>query len=147
MTLYTDDEADVVHQFAWDVHDKGGNGYLSFSAARAVLDRVAPAIAARALREAADAMLPPYNCELRYDGTEDPETARWVGYCADTDSSLRARADEIEKVAWCGECVGNRPIVDEFEDQVGFEEQAREVWVTALDCGHSIEWPLKGRRP
>jgi hypothetical protein len=47
---------------------------------------------AAALEAAADDHLPPLNCELRYDGTEDPETARWVAACFEFDRYLRDRA-------------------------------------------------------
>ena len=39
---------------------------------------------------------------------------------------------------WCPTCEAPSEIVDQFEDQVGYEEQARTVWVIALNCGHSI---------
>ena len=39
---------------------------------------------------------------------------------------------------WCGKCYAPTEIADEFDDQIGFEEQARFVRVVALLCGHEI---------
>lgn len=47
---------------------------------------------------------------------------------------------------WCFECNGPADVVDEFEDQVGYEEQARPVWVRAFDCGHTEDQPIPRRR-
>ena|SRR5690625_1268385 len=62
----------------------------------AVLGVVEPALRAEALRDAADAHLPPINCELLPDGREDPETAAYVEFCRDLDQWLRDRADDEE---------------------------------------------------
>jgi hypothetical protein len=50
MSAYTDDEIDAVHQFAWDNRD-GIPGTGSSNGARRLLDKIAPAIAARAWDE------------------------------------------------------------------------------------------------
>lgn len=47
---------------------------------------------------------------------------------------------------WCETCLMHIPVVDEFDDQVGYEEQAREVRVTALVCGHDIVREVRRRR-
>ena len=39
---------------------------------------------------------------------------------------------------WCPECDAPAAVVDEFDEQVGFEERARPVRVIALDCGDEI---------
>ncbi len=46
---------------------------------------------------------------------------------------------------WCGECESGVYIVEEFEEQEGFEEKARRVWVIALSCGHQIVQYIRGR--
>lgn len=46
---------------------------------------------------------------------------------------------------WCEDCEAGVEIADQFDDQLGFEEQARDVKVTALSCGHDIVRDMKGR--
>lgn len=41
----------------------------------------------------------------------------------------------------CSECNAPEVIVEKFDDQIGFEEQARPVVVTVLACGHEIVRP------
>ena len=41
----------------------------------------------------------------------------------------------------CRECGDLCLVVEAFEDQTGFEEQARPVVVTVLSCGHEIVTP------
>ena len=56
MTMhYAADEIRAVHEFAWQNRDQV-KGFGSVEAAHRLLDAVAPAIAARALREYADAL-------------------------------------------------------------------------------------------
>jgi hypothetical protein len=38
----------------------------------------------------------------------------------------------------CPECNAPRVLVEEFDEQIGVEEQARPVRVTVLACGHEI---------
>lgn len=57
------------------------------------LDRVK----AEAVRVARDAIMPPVNCELRYDGTEDPGAAEYVGIMHEVHDRLSDLADRIEK--------------------------------------------------
>ena len=45
---------------------------------------------------------------------------------------------------WCPECGCAVPVVEEFDEQVGHEEKARDVRVTRLDCGHEVVRPRKG---
>ena len=47
----------------------------------------------------------------------------------------------VPSYAWCETCLMHVPVIDEFDEQIGFEERAREVCVTALDCGHDIARP------
>jgi hypothetical protein len=44
---------------------------------------------------------------------------------------------------WCAPCAGPRDVVDEFDDQAGVEEQARDVHVRSLDCGHDEVTPIR----
>ena len=44
---------------------------------------------------------------------------------------------------YCQQCDIQQPVVDEFDDEIGYEEQARPVRVVALDCGHDIVKELK----
>lgn len=37
---------------------------------------------------------------------------------------------------WCPECGCAVPVVEEFDEQIGYEEKARDVRVTRLECGH-----------
>lgn len=46
-----------------------------------------------------------------------------------------------EDVDRCPVCNAPEVLVERFEDQVGFEEQARPVVVTVLGCGHEIVTP------
>ena len=48
----------------------------------------------------------------------------------------RQPIDDMTGWALCPECSNVEPILDEFEDQEGFEEKARRVWVKHLACGH-----------
>ena len=43
----------------------------------------------------------------------------------------------------CRECGAPETIVDEFDDQIGFEEQARSVHVVILACGHELVTPAR----
>lgn len=45
------------------------------------------------------------------------------------------------RTVWCNGCGGPSDVVDESDEQVGFEERAREVRVTRLGCGHEIVRP------
>ena len=47
--------------------------------------------------------------------------------------------------AWCESCGGFRVVVEESDEQIGHEEQAREVRVMHLDCGHSRALRWTGR--
>jgi hypothetical protein len=49
----------------------------------------------------------------------------------------------LAETRFCEECDGARTVMDEFDDQIGYEEQARPVRVTALDCGHDIVKELR----
>lgn len=42
---------------------------------------------------------------------------------------------------WCERCESPHQIVDEFDDEDGFEGQARPMHVVALHCGHEIVTP------
>ena len=44
----------------------------------------------------------------------------------------------MTEMRFCEHCDLQQPVVDEFDDQIGYEEQARPVRVVALDCGHDI---------
>lgn len=77
------------------------------------------------------------------------ECDRWIatyvigaGWCPDLGPLGRAEV----RLDWCPECEEPTAIEDEFDDQSGFEERAVDVRVIALGCGHSISWPLRGRR-
>jgi hypothetical protein len=53
----------------------------------------------------------------------------------------------VLRLEWCEECDDSSTIVDDREEEVGFEEQARRVWVIGLSCGHEIvlrEGPVGG---
>ena len=84
MTAYTDDDVDAACDALWDAHDTTYHRHASECCieagkyARAVLTAVAPAIAARTLREAADAY------EAWYGVGHDPG-GPW----------LRARAEQV----------------------------------------------------
>lgn len=41
----------------------------------------------------------------------------------------------------CRTCNDLSLVLESFEDQIGFEEQARPVVVTVLGCGHEIVTP------
>jgi hypothetical protein len=45
--------------------------------------------------------------------------------------------------AYCDTCKVSVPVRDQFDDEVGYEEQARPVRVIELDCEHDIVIPLK----
>ena len=47
------------------------------------------------------------------------------------------------RLEWCEDCDDSAVIVDEFDEQEGFEEQARPIHVIALGCGHQIVRYLK----
>lgn len=57
------------------------------------------------------------------------------------------RTDPPGKDESCEHCGPAVPIVDEFDDQIGFEEQARPVHVVALLCGHEIVTPTTWGSP
>ena len=63
----------------------------------------------------------------------------------DVDRECPIHGDATEKFEWCAECEDGVEIADQFDDQLGFEEQARDVKVTALSCGHDIVRDMKGR--
>lgn len=46
---------------------------------------------------------------------------------------------------WCQECGAKVPVGEVFDEQLGFEEQAREVVVTRLVCGHELVRDSRGR--
>lgn len=43
---------------------------------------------------------------------------------------------------WCQTCGCAVAIVEESDEQIGYEERARPVRVMFLDCGHEIVTPL-----
>lgn len=86
---YADAEIEAVHEFAWQNRDQV-KGFGSANAARRLLNRIAPAIAARALREAAAAIEPTITMG-RY-----PEESAALHEREIIAESLRDRADEIE---------------------------------------------------
>lgn len=43
----------------------------------------------------------------------------------------------------CPTCGQWADVEEEHEEQVGYEEQARPIWVIDLSCGHSIEIRLR----
>lgn len=63
----------------------------------------------------------------------------------DVDRECPVHGDATEKFEWCTKCEDGVEIADQFDDQLGFEEQARDVKVTALSCGHDIVRDMKGR--
>lgn len=81
MSLYTDDEVVAVHEFAWRNRDNL-DGAGSINDAKELLDRIAPAIAARAAAEALRDMA--FDLE-QFETSPGEEPHR-----------LRDRADEIE---------------------------------------------------
>lgn len=85
MSAYTDAEVEAVHEFAWHNRDLvAGSG--SYRAAMQLLDKIAPAIAARALREAAEAV------------RANERSCLVQRSCHQADEiSLTARADSLER--------------------------------------------------
>ena len=74
--------------------------------------------------------------------------SHWIGVDRDDCDPPMWRCDDCGEVnpshwptVWCDECGGPEPVVEEGEEQVGFEEQARRVWVRRLDCGHEEVTP------
>lgn len=70
------------------------------------------------------------------------EVAECNGHCnhdgADRDCPIHGEhADNIDQQR-CGECGEWSDVVEVFDDQIGFEEQARPVVVTRLACGGEI---------
>jgi hypothetical protein len=63
----------------------------------------------------------------------------------DVDRECPVHGDAAEKFEWCTKCEDGVEIADQFDDQIGFEEQARDVRVAALTCGHDIVRDRKGR--
>lgn len=63
----------------------------------------------------------------------------------DTDRECPIHGDASENPEWCVKCETGVEIADQFDDQLGFEEQARDVEVTVLSCGHDIVRDMKGR--
>ena len=51
----------------------------------------------------------------------------------------------VDEFGWvhCDTCKVSVPVVDQFDDEVGYEEQARPVRVVVLDCDHDIVTPLR----
>lgn len=65
------------------------------------------------------------------------DTTHYTTQCWHVASEHPAHADHCAAVTvWCVECQGPSDVVDESDEQIGFEEQAREVHVRRLDCGH-----------
>jgi len=64
---------------------------------------------------------------------------------AQSEADLRDRGvvDPARRSVYCGDCDVSVPVVDEFDDQVGYEEQARPVRVVVLDCDHDIVTELR----
>ena len=44
----------------------------------------------------------------------------------------------LGELRFCTTCGMAVEVVDEFDDQIGYEERARPVRVVALECGHDI---------
>ena len=92
--------------------------------------------------------------ELERDEHPEPDGLDFwdVGHppseCGDP-SSCRHHAEEWHTymsgwpTVWCDTCGGPEPVVEESDEQISFEEQAREVRVTRLDCGHEIVRPSR----
>lgn len=91
---YRDSDTEVVHQFAWDVHDGGGSPYLSAGAAAKVLDTLTPTIErirreakAESLRTAAQMARSNWSGTVNLALPWDPETAAsfdvWLEHLAD----------------------------------------------------------------
>ena len=57
-------------------------------------------------------------------------------YCHEHDDGCGVECPDAAPPAFCRECNSHESVVDEFEDQEGFEEKARRVWVKYLACGH-----------
>lgn len=90
---YTPDEEQVREQYTREQPPQIG----TVAEKHAEFDRFIAKVKADALREARDAMMPPYNCELNPDGTEDPEGARHVAVMVEVHDRLSIRADQIER--------------------------------------------------
>jgi hypothetical protein len=92
---YTDAEIEAVHEFAWENRD-GVQGSGSHMGAKRLLDAVAPAIAARALREAAVLLgaVGMHRAPCRHPDDECP--CGVFDFRAEASTALRDRADEIE---------------------------------------------------
>lgn len=104
---------------------------------------------------AATALLPDYGddepCTLLF-----PCGSRHCSRCAldaDPDYTQPTWTSATEpnlSTVWCAPCAGPRDVVETFDDQVGVEEQARDVRVRSLDCGHDEVTPIRratGRCP
>lgn len=59
-------------------------------------DRMIAKVKADALREAAREILPPYNCELNFEGTEDKRTAIYVEAVGEVHAQLEDIAKRVE---------------------------------------------------
>lgn len=57
--------------------------------------------------------------------------------------STETRPDEWHWM-WCETCRMSHPVIEDFDDQIGFEEQAREVHVYRLNCGHEVVTRARG---
>lgn len=44
----------------------------------------------------------------------------------------------IGQLEWCKVCEDSAQITDQFEEQIGVEEQARRVTGIRLSCGHDV---------
>lgn len=44
---------------------------------------------------------------------------------------------------WCKQCLAMVDVEDEWDDQIGVEEQARYVHVIRLGCGHEVVTPIR----
>jgi len=49
--------------------------------------------------------------------------------------------DPARRSVYCGECGVSVPVVDEDDEEIGYEEKARPVHVVKLDCGHDEVTP------
>ena len=61
----------------------------------------------------------------------------------ETDLRQSGVVDPAKRSVYCDQCGVSVPVVDEFDDQVGYEEQARPVRVVVLDCDHDVVTPLR----
>ena len=69
-----------------------------------------------------------------------------LGHVVQGEEDLRDRGvvDPARRSLYCGTCDVSVPVVDEFDDEVGYEECAHPVHVVVLDCDHDIVTDLPG---